>query len=405
MHVSPEFVKDSCELGLAEMLRGGTTTCNDMYWFPEVLAELVDRVGLRAVVGLILIDFPTAYASSPEQYLEKGLALYEQRKHHPRLSFALAPHAPYTVCDANLSKVAQLAREVVLRNPALGSLADTGKLCAPARVHIHLHETKAEVDDSSSLTPSMACHRSVHKLRPLANLDANIGLVDENLMAVHMTQLTTQEIDRLAVTHSSVVHCATSNLKLGSGLCPVSSLLAKEVNVALGTDSTASNNSLDMFSELKLAAILAKGITQDPTVVPSYQALKMATINGAIALGLEQQIGSLEVGKAADFISVRMDSIETLPLFSVFSHLVYVASRHHVENVWVAGKRLMRGRQLLTLDENDIKKRATKWQNIMAEEKAKQAAAAAAAEPAANGKKRGAEDEGEQGSAVKPKTV
>jgi 5-methylthioadenosine/S-adenosylhomocysteine deaminase len=408
--VSPEFVRDSVELGLAEMIRGGTTACNDMYWFPEELAALVDKVGTRAVVGIILIDFPTNYASTPEEYLSKGLALYEKMKLHSRVSFSLAPHAPYTVCDENLAKIKKLANEVVLRNPALAPVGCThaaSSLTAPARVHIHLHETRSEVEDSATLTPSMACHRSTHRMRPMANLDQNLHMVDENIMAIHMTQLNADEIARLGAAGSNVVHCATSNLKLASGFCPVAKLQAAKVNVALGTDSTASNNGLDMFAELKLAAILAKGVADDSSVVPAYEALKMATLNGAKALGLEQQTGSLEVGKSADFISVRMDSIESLPLFSVFSHLCYATSRDHVEDVWVEGKRLMRKRQLLTLDEADIKRRATKWQTVMRAEQIKQAAAAEAAANGAdaNGKKRNAEDDAAQGSNVKPKTV
>jgi len=429
--VSETFVRDSAELGLAEMLRGGTTTCNDMYWFPEALAELVDRVGMRAVIGLIVIDFPTSYASSAEEYIKKGLALYEARKLHPRLSFSVAPHAPYTVSDENLARCKKLADEVIKRNPALapkGGAQDASKLTTPGKVHIHLHETKPEAEDSETLTPSMSCHRSQHKMRPFANFDRNLKMLDENLIAVHMTQLNSGEVARLGETKTSVVHCPTSNLKLASGLCPVASLRAANVNVALGTDSTASNNGLDMFNEMKLAAILGKEVAHDPAALPSYDVLCMATINGARALGLEQQIGSLEVGKAADMIAVRMDSLEALPIFSILSHLVYVSSRQHVTDVWVDGKRLMRERQLLTLSEQSIREKARKWQGTMMTEKIRQAAAleaaaagasptavavaadaavaAAAAAPAANGvvgKKRGPGEELEELPSTKPK--
>lgn len=409
--VSPEFVRDSSELGVAEMIRGGTTCCNDMYWFPEVLTDIVHQAGIRALIGLIVIDFPTNYASSAEDCFAKGMALYSAKKNlSDRISFSLAPHAPYTVCDANLAKCHQLATEAVLRNPGLGT---SGPLSASAKLHIHLHETAAEVADSATLTPSMACHRSTHKCRPVHNLDAYLHMLDKDLIAVHMTQLLPAEIERLAATRSSVVHCATSNLKLASGMCLVAQLDKAGVNVALGTDSTASNNGLDMFSEMKLAAVLAKGVAADPTVLPCYNVLKMATYNGAVALGLDQQTGSLEVGKSADFISVRMDSLEALPLFSVLSHLVYVSSREHVENVWVSGKRLMRNRALLTLDEESIKARAVKWQSIMAAEKMAQAAAAAAvvaaavvaaaAEANGAGKKRSAADDAAVSSSNKPK--
>jgi 5-methylthioadenosine/S-adenosylhomocysteine deaminase len=380
--VSESFVRDSAELGLAEMLRGGTTTTNDMYWFPEALTALVDKVGTRAVIGIVSIDFPSAYASGFDEYISKGLTLYEKNKHHPRISFSMAPHAPYTVADAHLAKCKKLAEEVLLRNPALavkGAASDVKLLTAPARVHIHVHETASEVNDSATLTPSIACHRSAHRMRPLQNLDENLHLLNESLVAVHMTQLQDNEIARVAATKSNVVHCPTSNLKLASGVCPLAALTAAKVNVALGTDSTASNNGLDMFSELKLAAILAKNHANNASVIPAYEALCMATINGARALGLEQQIGSLEVGKAADFISLRVDSLEAIPFFSLFSHLVYSASRSHVTDVWVDGKRLMRDRRLLTLDEEGIKQRAKKWQEIMSKEKFEQAAKAAAA--------------------------
>lgn len=402
--VSPEFVHDSVALGLAEMIRGGTTTCNDMYWYPEVTAKLIDKVGSRALIGLIAIDFPTSYASTPDEYLAKGLKLYEEMKSHTRINFALAPHAPYTVSDENLLRMKKMADEVCLRSTVEGAPATT-----PAKIHIHLHETKGETDDSATLTPGMATHRSVHKCRPIENFDTNLKLLNSSLIAVHMTQLNEQEIKRLAETNSNVVHCATSNLKLASGLCPVGALSKSGVNVALGTDSTASNNGLDMFAETKLAAILAKQVANDASCIPAFEALQMATLNGARALGMDGVTGSLEKGKSADLISVRIDDLETMPLFNVISHLVYACSRQQVENVWVAGRRLMRARQLLTLDESAIKSSALKWQATMVAEKAKQAAAKNAnmetddSNANGNSKKRGAPETEEASSAVKPK--
>jgi len=417
--VSPEFVRDSCELGLAEMIRGGTTCCNDMYWFPEVCAEIVARIGFRAVVGLIVIDFPTSYANDAQEYIEKGLKLYEAMKSHPRLSFSMAPHAPYTVCDEHLKKLKDLADKVVLRNPAPTPASTTklGSFTTPARFHIHLHETASETIESAALTPGMSCHRSVHKCRPFANFDHNLHLTGEQLIAVHMTQMTEEEIQRVAETKTQIVHCPTSNLKLASGMCPIAALHRANANVALGTDSTASNNALDMLSEIKLAAVLAKCVANDPSALPAYEALKMATFNGAVALGLDQQTGSLEVGKSADFIRVKMDTLESLPLFDVLSHLCYVSSREHVQDVWVAGRRLMRDRRLLTLDECSIKSRARVWADKMTKEKARQAEERRMQEQAAqvvpaNGstttattasKKRAVDETAEQSTAVKPK--
>jgi 5-methylthioadenosine/S-adenosylhomocysteine deaminase len=410
--VSPEFVRDSCELGLAEMIRGGTTACNDMYWFPEVLTELVDKVGVRALIGLIAIDFPTSYAKSVDEYLAKGLALYESHPNHPRIQFSVAPHAPYTCSDETLTRMKKMAEEKIRRAESEGAKQSKG-----AQMHIHVHETAEEVNDSAAGKPSMACHRSTQKCRPLENFDtAHLGLLSPSLIAVHMTQLTPHEISRVAATGTHVVHCATSNLKLASGLCPVAKLDSAGVNVALGTDSTASNNGLDMFAELKLAAILAKQVAGDASAVPAWKALQMATLNGARAMGMDHVTGSLEVGKSSDFITLRLDDLELVPMFSVISHIVYAATREHVENVWVAGQRLMRQRKLVTMDEADVKRRALKWQSTMATEKfrqatekvaAVQAASASAMDVDSNGttaasKKRGA-PEADAPSASKPK--
>jgi len=326
------FVRDGSDLAMAEMIRGGVTCFNDMYFFPEVTASRAIRCGLRAVLGMILVDFPSAWASGPAEYLEKGLRLRDEMLNDPLVSFAFAPHAPYSVADEPLRRIATLAAELDLP------------------IHMHLHETAAEIDQS----------RQQYGLRPLNRLQ-QLELLGPNYIAVHMTQLTDEEIVQLAEAGVSVVHCPESNLKLASGFCPVARLVAAGVNVAIGTDGAASNNDLDVMGEMRMAALLAKAVSGDASVIPAKTALRMATLNGARALGLETEIGSLEPGKWADITAIRLDAIETQPLFDPVSDLVYAASRHQVSDVWVGGRRLLRGRQLTTLDIDEIRQKAAEW--------------------------------------------
>jgi len=326
------FVRDGSDLAMAEMIRGGVTSFNDMYFFPEVTASRAIRCGLRAVLGMILVDFPSAWASGPAEYLEKGLRLRDEMLNDPLVSFAFAPHAPYSVADEPLRRIATLAAELDLP------------------IHMHLHETATEIDQS----------RQQYGLRPLNRLQ-QLELLGPNYIAVHMTQLTDEEIVQLAEAGVSVVHCPESNLKLASGFCPVARLVAAGVNVAIGTDGAASNNDLDVMGEMRMAAMLAKAVSGDASVIPAKTALRMATLNGARALGLETEIGSLEPGKWADITAIRLDAIETQPLFDPVSDLVYAASRHQVSDVWVGGRRLLRGRQLTTLDIDEIRQKAAEW--------------------------------------------
>ncbi len=330
--VGPAFVAAGTRLTLAEMIRSGTTCFNDMYFHPDVTAEAALAAGLRAVVGMILIDFPSSWAADAGEYFDRGLALHDRYRHEPLVKMVFAPHAPYTVSDQPLEKVRTLAEELGLP------------------VHIHVHETAAEVADFEQR----------HGERPLAHLD-RLGLLGPNLVAVHMTQLSDAEIDRLAETGVKVVHCPQSNLKLASGFCPVARLLASGVTVALGTDGAASNNDLDMLDEMRSAALLAKGVAGDAAAVPAHQALAMATLHGARALGLEEETGSLVAGKWADLAAVKLGAVETTPLYDPISHLVYAAGREQVTHLWVAGKALMAERKLLTLDETAILKEACKW--------------------------------------------
>ena len=331
--VSEAFVKDGTELAIAEMIRGGTTCFNDMYFYPDVIAEQAVQNGIRASVGLIVIDFPTVWADNSDEYIEKGLVLHQQYQDHTLISTPFAPHAPYTVSDPALVKVRDLANELGLS------------------VHMHLHETLHEIEEQQQKTQQS----------PLQRME-KLGLLTPSFMAVHMTQLSAQEIDQFAKTGAHIIHCPESNLKLASGFCPVAQCIEAGINVAIGTDGSASNNDLDMFGEIRTAALLAKGIANDASVVPAMTALKMATINGAKTLGIEQETGSLTPGKAADVIAVNLDQLETQPLYNPISQIVYAASRQQVTDVWVAGRQLLRQRELTTINCDDLKNRVEIWQ-------------------------------------------
>jgi 5-methylthioadenosine/S-adenosylhomocysteine deaminase len=306
--VSKDFVYDGSLLACVEMLSGGVTTFNDMYFYPEAAIQASLRMGMRVNVGLVVLDFATNYAHDAGSYLAQGTAVRDQYKLEPSVSFDFAPHAPYTVSDATFEQVITLAEQL-----------DIG-------IHTHLHETKDEISYSLSK----------FGLSPLDRL-ANLGLLGTRLTLAHCVHLTENDMQLLAKNSCHIVHCPTSNLKLGSGIAAIASYANKGINIGLGTDGAASNNRLDMFAEIRLAALLAKGISGDAGVISAHQALEMATINGAKALGLEHKIGSIEVGKQADLIAVGMDDLMMQPCFDPISHLVYVASRECVSHVWVSG--------------------------------------------------------------------
>ncbi len=335
--VNPDFVRDGTRLAIAEMLRGGVTCFNDMYFFPEAAAAAAREAGMRACVGLIAVDFPTAYARHLDEYLDKGLALHEVLKPEPLLHTAFAPHATYTVSAPALERIGQLAADLNIP------------------IHIHVHETAAEV----------AQFTAEHGCRPLQRLE-QLGLLSPHLLAVHMTQLESAEIERLAQAGVHIAHCPESNLKLASGFCPVARLDAAGVNVALGTDGAASNNDLDLFGEMRLAALLGKSVAGDAAALPAARVLRMATINAAQALGLAAETGSLELGKSADVIAVDLGAPETEPVYHPLSTLVYAAGRHQVSDVWVAGRRLLADRRLTTLDMAEIVQRARGWRDQIA---------------------------------------
>jgi len=335
--MSEAFVRDGTDLAIAEMIRGGTTCFNDMYFFPDITAHQAIKQGMRASVGLIVIDFPTIWAENSESYIEKGLALHDQLRHEPLITTTFAPHAPYTVSDEPLTKIRTFANELELQ------------------VHMHLHETEHEVLEQQQKTNQTPIQR-------LYDLD----LLNPSFMAVHMTQLSDKDIELIAQTGAHIIHCPESNLKLASGFCPVAKCIDSGINVALGTDGAASNNDLDMFGEMRTAALLAKGVSGDASAVPAISALKMATINGAKALGIEDKTGSLSIGKAADVIAIDLDQLETQPLYDPISHIVYAANRQQVSDVWVAGKQLLKQRNLTTINTDDLKIKITEWQKKLA---------------------------------------
>ncbi len=331
--VGEEFVADGTRLALAEMLRGGITCYNDMYFFPEVTARVTAAAGMRAVIGLIVIDFPSAWATDSDHYLQRGLEVHDHYRSHGLIRTAFAPHAPYSVSDNPLERIRTLADEMDIP------------------VHMHLHETQDEIQQGLSR----------YGCRPIERLQ-RLGLLSPALMAVHMTQLTEEEIGLVAESGTQVVHCPESNLKLASGFCPVDRLIQAGINVAIGTDSAASNNDLDMFSEMRTAALLAKGVARDASAVPAFTALRMATLNGARALGIADQTGSLEPGKSADITAVDLDHLETKPLYHPLSQLVYATGRDKVSEVWVAGRQLLRKGRLTTLNPEEIRQRTAEWE-------------------------------------------
>ena len=336
-HVSHAFVRDGTLLACAEMLQGGVTCMNDMYFFPAAAAEATLRAGMRAALGLIAIEFPTAYAASADDCLNQGLALRDQLRHEELLSFCLAPHAPYTVSDASFTRIAGYAAELGLP------------------VHVHVHETAHEIADTAN-----AFGRAGE--RPLARLH-RLGLVNPQLLAVHAVHLESHDIALLAKYGASVAHCPTSNLKLASGIAPLAALLDAGVNIGIGTDGAASNNRLDMFAEMRLAALLAKGASGRAEVLPAHAALHAATLGGARALGLDHRIGSIMPGKCADLAAVDLGRIESQPVFDPLSHLVYVSARTDVSDVWVNGRQVVKKQQLSWIEKQELESLALLWQN------------------------------------------
>ena len=337
--VSREFVRDGVDLAVLEMIRGGTTCFQDMYFFPDEVGAIAAERGIRAVVSMIVIGAPTVWAADTDEYLSKGLEVHDRFRDHPLVSSAFGPHAPYTVDDAALERIV--------------TLADQLDVC----IHMHVHETAQEVADAVEAGGK----------RPLQRLD-ELGLVTPQLNAVHMTALSDDEIRLLAQRGVHVIHCPESNMKLASGACPTAKLTAAGINIALGTDGAASNNDLDMFGEMRSAALLAKLSADDASALPAATVLQMATLNGARALGLDADIGSLVTGKAADMVCVDLSAPATQPVHNALSQVVYSAVRDQVSDVWVAGKQLYGEDRHMTADSTDVIARANDWLTRMQSE-------------------------------------
>jgi 5-methylthioadenosine/S-adenosylhomocysteine deaminase len=332
-HVSDEFVHDGSLLAMAEMIRAGVTCVNDMYFFPAATARAALRAGMRAMLGIIAIEFPSAYAADAQDYLEKGLATRDAYRGEPLLGFCFAPHAPYTVGDETLRRIAVLSEEL------------------DVPIHTHVHETHAEIEQGLAR----------NGVRPVERLRA-LGLVGPRLVAVHAVHLDDAELDLFAREGVSVAHCPSSNMKLASGIAPVARMRSRGIRVGAGTDGAASNNRLDVLTEMRNAALLAKVASGDAATVGALDALEMATLESARALGLESRIGSLAPGKSADMAALDLSAIETQPCFDPASHLVYAAGREHVTHVWIAGRARLVERRLQGLDEQDLRDKAAWWQ-------------------------------------------
>jgi 5-methylthioadenosine/S-adenosylhomocysteine deaminase len=327
--VSEEWTHTGSLLSAAEALRGGVTYLNDMYFFPSAMARAAMDAGIRAAVSINVIDFPTGYASNAADYIAKGLAVYEQYKGERLLDWTSAPHAPYTVSDETFVQLRELAEKHGLQ------------------MHCHIHETLDEINGSLKQ----------YGVRPLERLD-RLGLLNERMIAVHMVHLNEAEIAMLARQKVHLVHNPNSNMKLASGVQPLTALEAAGVNTLLGTDGAASNNRQDMFGEIRAAALLAKATSLDPLAVPARTALEMATIRAAKAMGRGDDLGSLEVGKLADLAAVSLAALECQPVYDPAAQLVYVAGREHVSDVWVGGRRVLRNREIMSFDAGATVQRA-----------------------------------------------
>ncbi len=330
--VDEDFVRDGTDLAIAEQLKGGISCFSDMYFYPKTATERVHNSGIRAQIAIPILDFPVPGASSADEALRQAIELFGDLKYHPRIKIAFGPHAPYTVSDENLEKVRVIADEL------------------DATIQMHVHETAFEVQQSIE----------VYGERPVARL-ARLGLLGPRFQAVHMTQISDEDLSLLVENNASVIHCPESNLKLASGFCPVERLWLAGINVAVGTDGAASNNDLDLLGETRTAALLAKAVANSATALDAHRALRMATLNGARALGLESEIGSIELGKAADLVAFDLSGLAQQPVYDPVSQLIYATGRDCVKHLWVAGKHLLNNGKLTRMDEQQLCATAKAW--------------------------------------------
>ena len=330
--VDEAFVRDGTDLAIAEQIKGGITCFSDMYFFPKVASERVHNSGIRAQIAIPILDFPIPGASTADEAIRQGVELFGDLKHHERIRITFGPHAPYTACDENLEKIRVIAEEL------------------DASIHMHVHETAFEVQQAVDQTGE----------RPLARL-GRLGLLGPRFQAVHMTQISEDDLALLVESNTNVIHCPESNLKLASGFCPVERLWQAGVNVAIGTDGAASNNDLDLLGETRTAALLAKAVAGSATALDAHRALRMATLNGARSMGIEADVGSLEVGKAADIVAFDLSGLAQQPVYDPVSQLIYATGRDCVKHLWVAGKQLLDDRRLTRLDEEQLCATAKAW--------------------------------------------
>ncbi len=331
--VSSSFVKDGSVLALAEMIKSGITTFNDMYFFPDATAEAAKELGVRGNIGLVVLDFPTNYAADPEDYLLKGFDFRDKWRNEELITTCIAPHAPYSVSDEAFTLINTFAEELNIN------------------IHTHLHETQWEINESIEK----------YGVTPVQRLN-NLGIIGPSLMAAHCVHLNNQDIAILAKNKVNIIHNPSSNMKLGSGFSDTSKMLKQNLNISLGTDGSASNNRLDVMEEMRLAALLIKGSTQSPELLPAKEAIKMATINGAKALGLDSEIGSIEINKKADLVAINLNSIENQPVYNPLATLVYSSSRSDISYVWINGEIKLKDKNLVKIDEDRIIQLAKKWQ-------------------------------------------
>ena len=331
--VSPQFVRDGSRLAIAEMLKGGITTFNDMYFYPQATAEVSNEIGMRANIGLVVLDFPTEYASDAQDYLNKGLIFRDTWRDNPIITTSIAPHAPYSVSDESFSLVGTYANQLQMT------------------IHTHLHETEAEITESLQK----------FSMTPIQRLD-KLGILGPNVTAAHCVHLNDTDISILKKNQVNIIHNPSSNMKLGSGIANIKALYEKGINIGLGSDGSASNNRLDIITEIRSTLLLHKGKNQDAEFLKPLDAIKMATINAAKALGLDKKIGSIDIGKRADITVIDLNSIECQPCYDPLSTFVYSADKNSVSHVWVDGQIKVKKFFLVNIDEDKLIHNAKLWQ-------------------------------------------
>ncbi len=336
--VGAEMVRDGTRLAIAEMLLGGCTCFSDQYFFPEIVAETAADLHMRAMVGTPVVEFTTPWSDDAAECLNKGAELVHDRyADHPLVSSCFAPHSTASVSDKSFGDLRVMADQL------------------DKRIQIHLHESAREIEDSIAATG----------LRPFERLE-QLGMINSSLMAVHAVHITDDEIDRFARADVSVTHCPRSNLKLADGIARVTDMQDAGITVALGTDGAASNNVLDMLGELRTAALLAKTRSNDASALPAPAALRMATIDGARALGLDELIGSVEIGKSADLVCIDLKHLNSQPVYDPVSQLVYTVQPQQLQDVWVAGRHLVEAGVLKDIDLDELLNRTSEWQQRIA---------------------------------------